>query len=83
MSAQELQPRPAMSVVQAMRVRLVGQHLDDAALRHAPPAAHSNHARELRLQRLQASDPAAHRSQMLAGDRIHLGAEALRIVRQR
>ena len=72
-----------MSIVQAMRVRLVGQHLDDVAFRHAPAAAHGDHARELRLQRPQASDAAAHRGQVLAGDRIHLGAGALRIVCQR
>ena len=69
-----------MSFVQAMRVRLVGQHLDDVAFRHAPAAAHGDHAREFRLQRPQAGDAAAHRGQVLAGDRIHLIAEPFRVV---
>ena len=69
-----------MSFMQAMRVRLVGQHFDDAAFRHAPPSTHGDHAREFRLQRLQAGDAAAHRGQVLAGDRIYLIAGPFRVV---
>ena len=72
-----------MILRQAVPVSLIGQDFDDAAFRNLAAAASVEHADEFGLKRMQPRDAVSHRGQVLAGDRIHLGAGALRIVRQR
>ena len=74
------EPRPAMPVVQAMRMRLVGQDLDHTALRHAPVATGRSHAGQFGLQSLEASDAAPHRCEMRAVDGVRFAARPLRII---
>ena len=48
----ELKARAVMVHAEAVRVSLVGQHLDDAAIRDATAAAFLHHTRQLGFQRL-------------------------------
>ena len=69
-----LQARALVIRAQAMRVRLIRQHLDNPAIGDPSAPAFRDHAGQLRLQSLQSGDAAADFAQVPAGDRIHFGA---------
>lgn len=75
--------RPAVPFcVQAVRMAVIGQNLDDAAFCHPALTAVGHHARQLHLQCLQPRNAAPHRIQVGARDPVGLGAGPLRVVGQ-
>ena len=53
-----------MPVMEAMRMRLIGQHLNDVTVRDSTATARCHHARQLGFQRLKPDDAAAHGSEV-------------------